>query len=214
MILHLHTKDELKRAKSVLQMDELKCRKRVLRRMAYCTAADVIEVKGRVACELHGADELLLTEMIFNGLFNALSVPQMAALLSCFVCDEKSNEMPKSTNELSGPLRQMQDLARRIAKVSSEANLDLDESGYVEKFKPFLMDVVYAWCKGANFLQICKMTDIFEGSIIRCMRRLEEILRQLSQAAKNIGNTDLENKFSDAIKLIKRDIVFAASLYL
>ncbi|XP_012278049.1 superkiller viralicidic activity 2-like 2 [Orussus abietinus] len=205
---------ELKRAKSVLQMDELKCRKRVLRRMAYCTSADVIELKGRVACELNGADELLMTEMIFNGLFNTLSVPQMVALISCFVCDEKSNEMPKSTEELSGPLRQMQDLARRIAKVSTDAHLELDEDSYVEKFKPFLMDVLYAWCKGASFLQINKMTDIFEGSIIRCMRRLEEVLRQLCQAAKNIGNTDLENKFSEAIKLIKRDIVFAASLYL
>ncbi|XP_015585297.1 exosome RNA helicase MTR4 [Cephus cinctus] len=207
-------KTELKQAKSVLQMEELKCRKRVLRRMAYCTAADVIELKGRVACELNGADELLMTEMIFNGLFNALSVPQMVALISCFVCDEKSNEMPRSTEELSGPLRQMQDLARRIAKVSTDAKLELDEAAYVDKFKPYLMDVMYAWCKGASFLQICKMTDIFEGSIIRCMRRLEEVLRQLCQAAKNIGNTDLENKFSEAIKIIKRDIVFAASLYL
>ncbi|XP_001600961.1 exosome RNA helicase MTR4 [Nasonia vitripennis] len=210
----INAKTELKRAKSVLQMDELKCRKRVLRRLAYCTAADVIELKGRVACELNGADELLMTEMIFNGLFNALTVPQMTALISCFVCDDKSSETPKSIDELSGPLRQMQDIARRIAKVSTEANLELDEDSYVEKFKPFLMDVVYAWCKGATFLQICKMTDIFEGSIIRCMRRLEEVLRQLLQAAKNIGNTDLENKFSEAIKLIKRDIVFAASLYL
>ncbi|XP_076635759.1 exosome RNA helicase Mtr4 [Colletes latitarsis] len=205
---------ELKRAKSILQMDELKCRKRVLRRLAYCTPSDVIELKGRVACELNGADELLMTEMIFNGLFNTLSVPQMIALISCFVCDDKSNEMPKSTEELGGPLRQMQDLARRIAKVSTEANLELDEDSYVESFKPYLMDVVYAWSKGATFLQICKMTDVFEGSIIRCMRRLEEVLRQLCQAAKNIGNTDLENKFSEAIKLIKRDIVFAASLYL
>ena len=131
--------------------------------MAYCTASDVIELKGRVACELNGTDELLMTEMIFNGLFNSLSIPQMVALISCFVCDDKSNEMPKSTEELSGPLRQMQDLARRIAKVSTEANLELDEDAYVERFKPYLMDIVYAWCKGATFLQICKMTDIFEG---------------------------------------------------
>ena len=34
------------------------------------------------------------------------------------------------------------------------------------------------------------------------------------QASKNIGNVELENKFSEAIKLMKRDIVFAASLYL
>lgn len=43
---------KLQEAKSVLQLDELKCRKRVLRRMGYCTSADVIELKGRVACEL------------------------------------------------------------------------------------------------------------------------------------------------------------------
>ena len=35
------------------------------------------------------------------------------------------------------------------------------------------------------------------GSIIRCMRRLEEALRQMCQAAKSIGSTDLENKFAE-----------------
>jgi len=43
---------ELKKKKSLLQMDELKCRKRVLRRLGYATASDVIETKGRVACEI------------------------------------------------------------------------------------------------------------------------------------------------------------------
>jgi len=209
-----NAKDELKKAKSLLQMTELKCRKRVLRRLGYCTAADVIELKGRVACELSSADELLLTEMIFNGLFNTLDVTQTVALLSCFVCDEKSSEMPKLTEALSGPLKQMQDLARRIAKVSVDAKLEIEEDDYVEQFKPFMMDIVSAWCKGATFGEVCKMTDLFEGSIIRCMRRLEELLRQMVQAAKSIGNTELENKFSEGIKLIKRDIIFAASLYL
>lgn len=45
-------KRELKKARTVLQMDELKCRKRVLRRLGFATSSDVIEVKGRVACEI------------------------------------------------------------------------------------------------------------------------------------------------------------------
>ncbi|XP_054715742.1 exosome RNA helicase MTR4-like [Uloborus diversus] len=207
-------KAELKKARSLLQMDELKCRKRVLRRMGYCTASDVIEIKGRVACEVSSADELLLTEMVFNGAFNNLNIHQTTALLSCFVFQEKSNEMPKLTEELSGPLRLMQDTARRIAKISKESKLDVDTDQYVDMFKPHLMDVVHAWSKGASFAQVCKMTDVFEGSVIRCMRRLEELMRQMCQAAKAIGNTEMENKFSEGIKLIKRDIVFAASLYL
>lgn len=31
------------------------------------------------------------------------------------------------------------------------------------------------------------------------MRRLEELLRQMCQAAKAIGNTELENKFAEGI---------------
>ncbi|OCU02521.1 exosome RNA helicase MTR4 isoform X1 [Xenopus laevis] len=207
-------KRELKKARTVLQMDELKCRKRVLRRLGFATAADVIEMKGRVACEISSADELLLTEMMFNGLFNDLTAEQATALLSCFVFQENSSEMPKLTEQLAGPLRQMQETARRIAKVSAEAKLEVDEELYLGSFKSNLMDVLYTWSNGATFAQICKMTDVFEGSIIRCMRRLEELLRQMCQAAKAIGNTELENKFAEGITKIKRDIVFAASLYL
>uniref|UniRef100_A0A673YER1 Exosome RNA helicase MTR4 n=1 Tax=Salmo trutta TaxID=8032 RepID=A0A673YER1_SALTR len=207
-------KRELKKARTVLQMDELKCRKRVLRRLGFASSSDVIEMKGRVACEISSADELLLTEMVFNGLFNDLSAEQVTALLSVFVFQENVNEMPKLTEQLAGPLRQMQECAKRVAKVSAEAKLEVDEDTYLDKFKPHLMDVVYTWANGSTFAQICKMTDVFEGSIIRCMRRLEELLRQMCQAAKAIGNTELENKFAEGITKIKRDIVFAASLYL
>ncbi|XP_038074593.1 exosome RNA helicase MTR4-like [Patiria miniata] len=207
-------KRELKRAKTVIQLEELKCRKRVIRRLGYATVADVIEMKGRVACEISSADELLLTELIFNGVFNSLKPEQIVALLSCFVFEEKSKETPRLSEQLSGPLRQMQDSARRIAKVSSEAKLAVEEEDYVESFKPQMMDVVFAWANGSTFAEICKMTDVFEGSIIRCMRRLEELMREMCHAAKAIGNTELENKFAAGIVKIKRDIIFAASLYL
>lgn len=50
-------KKKLVDAKSVLQLEELKCRKRVLRRLGYCTNTDVIQLKGRVACELSRYDQ-------------------------------------------------------------------------------------------------------------------------------------------------------------
>ena len=95
-------KARLKEKRSLLQMDELKCRKRVLRRMGYATPADVIEIKGRVACEIDSADELIVTEMLFNGVFNTLTPQQCCALLSCFVFQERANETPKLTEELAG----------------------------------------------------------------------------------------------------------------
>ncbi|KAI9487455.1 MAG: rRNA-processing arch domain-containing protein [Benjaminiella poitrasii] len=201
-------------AQSIVQLEELKNRKRVMRRLGFTTSADVVEMKGRVACEISTGDELLLTEMIFQGVFNDLTVDQSVALLSCFVFDEKVDVKTKLQEELSAPLRLMQETARRIAKVSNECKMNIDEEAYLEKFKPELMDVVFAWCQGAKFYQICKMTEVYEGSLIRVFRRLEELLRQMCAAAKSIGNTELENKFSEGINRLHRDIIFAASLYL
>ena len=53
-----------------------------------------------------------------------------------------------------------------------------------------------------------------QGSIVRTVRRCEELLRQLIDAAKVIGEHDLAEQFGLCVESIKRDIVFAASLYL
>jgi len=196
--------------------DELKRMKRVLRRLGYVSPQDVIETKGRVACELTAGDELVLTELIFQGMFNDLDIPHTVALLSCFIFDEKTEvNMSKIKEAMIGPIRQVQETARRIAKVESESKVEsVEAEEYAARFKPALVEIMLAWCSGVKFVEICKITEIFEGSIIRAMRRLEELLRQLQQAAKVIGNTELENKFAQGITQIKRDIVFAASLYL
>ncbi|KZT65233.1 antiviral helicase [Daedalea quercina L-15889] len=200
----------------VLQMEELKCRKRVLRRLGFTTSADIVDMKGRVACEISTGDELLLTELIFNGVFNSLSPEQCAGLLSCFVFTEKSEQVTKLKEELAAPLRVMQEIARRIAKVSKESKLPINEDDYVKSFKVELMDAVVQWCRGASFADICKLTDQFEGSLIRVFRRLQELIRQMSQAAKVIGNNELQEKFEKASEMLERpnSVIFCSSLYL
>lgn len=207
-------------------------------RLGYTTDADIIELKGRVACEISTGDELVLTELIFNGVFTTLTVTQAVSLLSCFVFEERAEEVPKMRPDMVEPLRILKETARRIGKVSLECKITLDEQEYVDSFRTEMVDIVYSWCEGAKFSEvwnvvnvsrgrsdddvppfflshkIIKMTDIFEGSIIRAMRRLEELIRQMVMAAKQIGNVELEAKFTEGSTLIKRDIVFAASLYL
>ncbi|TFK24097.1 antiviral helicase [Coprinopsis marcescibilis] len=209
-------KKRIQATQDVLQMEELKCRKRVLRRLGFTSSDDIVDVKGRVACEISSGDELLLTELIFNGAFNALNPEQCAALLSCFVFSEKSEQTTKLTEELTAPLRVMQEIARRIAKVSKESKLAIDEDEYVSSFKVELMEAVVQWCRGASFADICKITDqLFEGSLIRVFRRLGELLRQMAQAAKVIGNTELKEKFEKALEMLERpnSVIFCGSLY-
>lgn len=58
------------------------------------------------------------------------------------------------------------------------------------------------------------MADVYEGSLIRHFRRLEELMRQMGQAGKVMGSEDLTTKFDESLAKIRRDIVAAQSLYL
>ncbi|CAK4033354.1 ATP-dependent RNA helicase mtr4 [Lecanosticta acicola] len=207
-------KKKIADALSVLQLDELKNRKRVLRRIGFVNDADVVQLKARVACEISTGDELVLSELLFNRFFNELSPEQCAAALSCFIFEEKSEDPETIREELAKPFREIQAQARQVAKISTESKVVINEEEYLQTFKPQLMEVVFSWCNGASFAQICKMTDVYEGSLIRLFRRLEELLRQMAQASKVMGSEELEQKFETALSKVRRDIVAAQSLYL
>jgi ATP-dependent RNA helicase DOB1 len=207
-------KKTVRRANEMILTSELKSMKRVLRRLGFTNADDVVEVKGRVACEISAGDELLMTEMIFRGAFAELTPQQVVALLSCFVTETHKPDKVAPPAALAPAYRALQDDARRIAGVMNECKLDTSVDDYVQGFSCSLIEPVLAWAEGQSFAAVCKLTDQFEGAIIRVLRRLEEILRQATAAAKSIGNEELVDKFTKASDCIKRDIVFAASLYL
>eukprot|EP00884_Botryococcus_braunii_P015661 jgi/Botrbrau1/2779/Bobra.0164s0056.1 len=207
-------KREVKAASNLILQDELKGRRRILRRLEYVDSEGIVTKKGRVAAEIQSADELVLTELFFSGALSELGAEQLVALLSCLVWSEKGDAPQRLSEGLEAPLKALQEAARRIGKAAADAKLGVDVDEYVNSFRPELMEVAAAWARGTRFADIAKMTDIFEGSLVRAIRRIEEILRQLASAASVIGEADLKARFEDAIQRIKRDIIFAASLYL
>lgn len=57
---------QVKHAEELALTDQLKIMKRVLRRLEYIDDKNVVQMKGKVACEIDASDELLLTELIFD----------------------------------------------------------------------------------------------------------------------------------------------------
>ncbi|KAH6851134.1 rRNA-processing arch domain-containing protein [Chaetomium sp. MPI-CAGE-AT-0009] len=208
-------KRALMKAHSVSQLDELKSRKRVLRRLGFINETEVVEMKARVACEISSTEghELLLAELLFNRFFNELSPEVCASVLSVFIFDEKV-ETVELKEDLAKPFRTIQAQARVIAKVSAESKMEVNEDEYVQSLKWQLMETVLAWAEGKPFAEICKMTNAYEGSLIRLFRRLEELLRQMAEAAKVMGSEELKDKFELSLSKIRRDIVSFNSLYL
>lgn len=77
-----------------------------------------------------------------------------------------------------------------------------------------LAAVVYQWARGVPFKEVKQLTDTPEGSIVRCIMRLDELCKDVRNAARIIGDPSLYRKMEAASLCVKRDIVFAASLYI
>lgn len=58
-----------------------------------------------------------------------------------------------------------------------------------------MVEIVYCWVKGELFFEIVKKIDLFEGIIIRVMRRLDEFMMELYRSCVVVGDDGLVKKF-------------------
>ncbi len=77
------------------------------------------------------------------------------------------------------------------------------------------MEAAAAWTRGSRFADALALAPgAFEGSLVRCLRQCEELMRQVVVALRGVGDVELAGRFEDAAARIKRGVVFAPSLYL
>tara|TARA_B110000238_G_scaffold196227_1_gene236634 strand:- start:561 stop:2396 length:1836 start_codon:yes stop_codon:yes gene_type:complete len=231
-------------ARGTVKKDELLKRLRVLRRLDHLHPDEnVALVKGKVACEMQTSDELVATELVFDGTFKELDPGSVVALVSALLWREGQGDagdvVKKMSKEAQRAYEKLQDAARVVAKHEADVGLDVEsgpdsnggggagkgggggstrqntEAG--DKFRPELMDMARRWMEGAPFSEIMKMANserkMYEGSIVRAFRRVQEFLRMLAAGARVVGETELEQKFDNAADKMIRDIVFCDSLF-
>ncbi|CAB4282330.1 unnamed protein product [Prunus armeniaca] len=132
--------------------------------------------------------------------------------------DEALQQMPdfQGRNKLISDIYhfRLYNTAIRLGELQGHFKVQINPEEYArENLKFGLVEVVYEWAKGTPFADICELTDVPEGMIVRTIVRLDETCREFKNAASIMGNSALYKKMETASNAIKRDIVFAASLY-
>ena len=193
--------------------------RRVLRRLKMIDETQgVATQKGKIACELSCGDCLVLTELLFSGILNNVtSTEHTNALLSCFVFEEPSDGKKPQQNadrENNDNYKKLRQKVMNVCQIQQDSKLEVNAKKYAESFGTGLMDVTLGWSRGGTFAEIAKMTKVYEGSIIRVLKRLDELLTELVTCAKLMGSDTLARRFEKGKEALKRDIVFSSSLYL
>ena len=197
-------------------MPEVRKRIKVLKMLKYVDIDETVQLKGRVACELNSCDEMLVTEMIFENFFTTMTCEEAVAVLSCLVCQSRGeSEEPTLTKRLQELKDKVSNLALSLGQLQMENGLDTSPTDYLSKTLNFsMMEVAYEWAMGQEFKDICSLTTIPEGTIVRSISQLDQALRDVRNAARIIGDTNLYQKMEESSRKIRRDIIFAASLFL
>ena len=132
--------------------------------------------------------------------------------MSALVFQEKTSDDPPLTSRMEAARDAMKDIFHALSALQEREGVVVDaDSRPALNFG--LAAVVYQWARGMSFKDITQMTMVQEGSIVRCITRLDELIRDVRNAARVVGNPSLYRKMEAASQCIKRDIVFAASLY-
>jgi len=197
------------------QMPDFQGRIDVLKQIGCVDADLVVQIKGRVACEMNSGEELICAECLFENQLDELEPEEAVAIMSALVFQQKNASEPTLTSKLSQAKQRLYETAIRLGELQAHFNVQINPEEYAQDNLKFgLVEVVYEWAKGTPFADICELTDVPEGLIVRTIVRLDETCREFKNAASIMGNSALYKKMETASNAIKRDIVFAASLYI
>ncbi|XP_057554719.1 SKI2 subunit of superkiller complex protein isoform X6 [Hippopotamus amphibius kiboko] len=197
---------------SLLLLPEYHQRVEVLRTLGYVDEAGTVKLAGRVACAM-SSHELLLTELMFDNALSALRPEEIAALLSGLVCQSAGDPSDQLPSTLKEGVERVRAVAKRIGDVQVACGLNQTVEEFVGELNFGLVEVVYEWARGMPFSELAGLSGTPEGLVVRCIQRLAEMCRSLRGAARLVGEPVLGAKMETAATLLRRDIVFAASLY-
>ncbi len=172
-----------------------------------------LEPRGRLIASLRHDNELLVAEAVFRGLFADLTGPEAAALCSALIEESRSGE-PVLAREF---LKRRPKLRRRLNDLAALAGIVHEAQRQRHLQMPVavhagFMPAVFRWASGEDdWTGIVEASfGGHEGDLIRALRRLIDLLRQLAEGPEVDGPT--ARVLAEVARAIDRGIVLESAL--
>ncbi len=173
----------------------------------------VLRPKGELVASLRHDHELLVAEVVHRGVFDDAPPAEVAALVSCLIEEARSAEdgpsrrLLRDRPRLRRRVRQMEEAAEAIQAVQRRVGLHRParvQSGFVA--------AVFRWASGDDDWAriVAQSFGGHEGDLIRVMRRLIDLLRQIGEGPEVPGG--VASAASAAARVLDRGIVLESAL--
>jgi len=172
-----------------------------------------LEPRGRLIAGLRHDNELLVAECVFRGVFADLAAAEAAAVCSALIEEARSGDPAiardflKKRPRLRRKLDQLASLANTIHEAQRARHLRMPLAVH-----PGFMPAVYRWAGGEDDWGAIVEESFggHEGDLIRALRRLIDLLRQLAEGPEVPPET--ARLLAQAARVIDRGIVLESAL--
>ncbi len=132
--------------------------------------------EGITISQIRSENELFLARVVFSGVLENLTPAELASVICALTTEDMRAEMYSQipfTTTVRKTLNKIKDIKRDLDK--KQKNYDIEDPMYINGFYSPLIEM---WVNGAEWEAIVDEVDMGEGDIVRCFKRVVDVLRQ------------------------------------
>lgn len=179
----------------------------VLEELGYVRRKDVsgvVEVTedGRWLGRLYSERDLVLAQILREGIWDGLTAEELAAALTCIVFEGREDRLPMAITR-DDPLGTALTEALAVARQVSEIEL----RHRVRPSSPLdlgMVEAMLAWASGGSLARALELCDLGAGDFVRWAKQLLDSLDQVAVAAPNVNTAQ---QAVIASSLVRRGVV-------
>ncbi|MGL5810074.1 MAG: DEAD/DEAH box helicase [Nocardioides sp.] len=168
----------------------------------------VVSERGKRLMRLYSELDLVVAESMRAGLWDALSPPELAAVLSALVFEtrrpEDAAEPRLPTKPIRVALAAMRSLWAELDTLERRHSLDFlrpPDAGFVA--------AAHGWASGQDLDDVLSESGLAAGDFVRTMKQLIDLAGQVADAA---GDSALRDTTRQAIALLRHGVIAYSSL--
>ncbi len=179
----------------------------VLDALHYLEGDKTTEAGDRLA-RIYTELDLVAAECLRQGVFDGLTVPELAAALAALVYESRSKDEPTSPRLPRGDVRpaleKMGQIWRELSALERDMRVDFLRSMDLGFCWP-----AFRWSAGASLAEVLYESDLAAGDFVRWTKQLIDLTEQVADAA---GDTPLRHTARQVVEQIRRGVIAYAAV--
>jgi ATP-dependent RNA helicase HelY len=189
----------------------------ILARLGYLTADDdgaTVTDSGRMLQRVYNDMDLVVAECLRQGLWEGLSVPELASCASALVYESRQSDDAVPPRLPTGRVREV--LADTVRLWGQLAELEAEERvQFLREPDLGFANAAHRWASGARLEPVLRESDLTAGDFVRWCKQLADLLGQIADAARahqTPSGDQIAATAHAAVDAVKRGVVSFTSV--